>query len=397
MDRKLTGSRFAWFSFLAWMALFAGVAARAEDLPRVQDDVKGIVRTLASSPYFGRGYTKGGMAKAADFVERELRAARVAPLTGNSFRQSFTMPVNTFPGKMALKLNGRALAPGSEFIVSPSSIGGKRSGKLFAKSDSEFTDSSGEVTLALKEKLTWSVSRKNEPKTALSVDRAKFGETPTRFSFDIESKFEGSFGADNVTGVVRGTVDPERYIFLTAHYDHLGGMGDRTFFPGANDNASGVALVLSLAKYFAAHPQPFSIAFVFFAAEEAGLVGSKYFVENPPVDLKKIRFVMNFDLVGTGEEGATVVNATEFPAEFAALQKINAEGGYLPRIGSRGKAPNSDHYWFSEHGVPAFFLYTTGGIKAYHDVYDRAKTLPLNKIDDVFALTLKFSRKLAEE
>ena len=60
------------------------------------------------------------------------------------------------------------------------------------------------------------------------------------------------------------------------------------------------------------------------------------------------------------------------------------------KIKSRGKAANSDHYFFTEAGVPAFFFYTLGGISAYHDVFDIAETLPLTEYEDVFKLFVDF-------
>jgi Zn-dependent M28 family amino/carboxypeptidase len=171
-------------------------------------------------------------------------------------------------------------------------------------------------------------------------------------------------------------------------------MGKDTYFPGANDNASGVSLLLNLAHYYASHPQPYSIAFICFAGEEAGILGSKYFTNNPLVSLKNIRFLINTDLAGTGEEGITVVNATEFPKEFAMMKEANINPVLLTAINSRGKAANSDHYFFTEKGVPAFFFYTLGGIKAYHDVFDKSATLPLNEHEDLFKLIVKFNQKL---
>jgi Zn-dependent M28 family amino/carboxypeptidase len=200
-----------------------------------------------------------------------------------------------------------------------------------------------------------------------------------------------------VCGVVKGTVKPDSIIFITAHYDHLGGMGKDTYFPGANDNASGVSLLLNLAHYYAIHPQKYTIGFICFAGEEAGLRGSKYFTENPLVPLKNIRFLLNTDLAGTGEEGITVVNATEFPKEFGYMNAVNDEGKFLVKIYPRGKAAISDHYFFTEKGVPAFFFYTMGGIKAYHDVFDKAQTLPLNEQEDLFKLIVKFNEKLMGE
>ena len=75
------------------------------------------------------------------------------------------------------------------------------------------------------------------------------------------------------------------------------------------------------------------------------------------VPLKKIRFLTNTDLAGTGEEGITVVNATEFPTEFEWMKKINEEQKLLVAVNARGKAANSDHYFFTEKGVPSFFFY----------------------------------------
>jgi aminopeptidase YwaD len=172
----------------------------------------------------------------------------------------------------------------------------------------------------------------------------------------------------------------------------LGRMGRDIYFPGANDNASGVSMLLELAKYYssAENQLPFSIVFIAFGAEEAGLIGSKFFVENPLFPLKKIKFLINLDLLGTGEEGITVVNATKFPQQFEQIVKLNDENKYLTAVKKRGPAANSDHYYFTEKGVPSFFIYTMGGIAAYHDIYDRAETLPLTKFSEVFHLLTSF-------
>ena len=382
---------------LILFAVFISGSAFAEDVPHVRDYAKGVVADLASPALWGRGYTKGGMEKAARYLEREIRRIGLRPLGGKSYRQAFGYPVNTFPGKMRVSLNGKALVPGVDFIVDVASPGGKARGELVAKDDSTFVEPRGRFTVRFADKLTWDVSTKRDATNGITVDRARFSGKPTRFAYEIESRFVPKFAATNLAAFVPGTASPDRYFVFTAHYDHLGGMGTAAYFPGANDNASGVALLLSLARYYAEHPQPYSIAFLFFAGEEAGLLGSKYFVEHPTIDLKQIRFLLNFDIEGTGEAGATVVNAPVFAPEFEVLRKINDEGHYLPQVFPRGKMSKSDHHWFTEAGVPSFYMYTMGGISAYHDVYDRAETLPLNKIDDVFALTLKFGRKIAEE
>ncbi len=354
---------------------------------------KKMVDTLTSPYFWGRGYTNDGMKKAADFLVNEFKNYGLQPI-GKNYLQQFSYPVNTFPGKMQVSINGKDLIPGKDFIVAPETKGVKGSGNLDILDSIQFINRSKMVIIKLQDKLTWSVAPEAATYSLLLVDKKVLDKTPSSFTINIDNKLVKNFKAANVCGLVKGIAKPDSIIFITAHYDHLGGMGSATYFPGANDNASGISLLLNLAQYYAKHPQKYSIGFICFAGEEAGLIGSKYFTENPLVPLKNICFLINTDLAGTGEEGITVVNATEFPKEFAMMQAINKENNLLAAVNARGKAANSDHYFFTEKGVPAFFFYTLGGIKAYHDVFDKAATLPLNEHEDLFTLITKFNQKL---
>ncbi len=353
-----------------------------------------MVDTLTAPYFWGRGYTNDGMVKAAEFLASQFKSYGLEPMEGRSFLQYFSYPVNTFPGKMEVNINGKELMPGKDFIVAAESKGLKAKGELVKKDSVTFINRDEMFIVHLDDKLTWDVSCELGGYSKINVDKKSISGDPLNFKVNYENKFLHSFKTANVCAMVKGTSKPDSFIFITAHYDHLGGMGKETYFPGANDNASGVSLLLNLAHYYAKHPQPYSIGFILFAGEEAGLIGSKYFTKNPLIPLKKIRFLVNTDLAGTGEEGITVVNATEFPKEFAMMNAVNDEGKFLVKINSRGKAANSDHYFFTEKGVPAFFFYTLGGIKAYHDVFDRAETLPLNEHEDLFKLLIKFNQKL---
>ncbi len=355
---------------------------------------KNIVDTLTAPYFWGRGYTNDGMKKAADFLAATFKSYGLQPLDAKGYFQNFTYPVNTFPGKMEVAVNGNNLQPGKDFIVSAESRGSKASGKLQPLDSIQFINRKEMVVFKLQDKLTMEVAAEETPYTLIFVDKKSVASTPENFKINIDNKFIKKFDAANVCAIVKGTAQPDSFIFITAHYDHLGGLGADTYFPGANDNASGVSLLLNLAHYYAQHPQRYSVGFICFAGEEAGLIGSKYFTDNPLVPLKKIRFLTNTDLAGTGEEGITVVNATEFPKEFALMQQINKENNLLAAVNARGKAANSDHYFFTEKGVPSFFFYTLGGIKAYHDVFDKAATLPLNEHEDLFKLLIKFNEKL---
>src|SRR6185436_20631513 len=134
----------------------------------------------------------------------------------------------------------------------------------------------------------------------------------------------------------------------------------------------------------------YSIVFMAFGAEEIGLLGSEYYTKHPLFPLSSIRFLLNMDIVGTGDEGIKVVNGSVHTNEFDKLVKLNDEHHYLKSVQVRGKAANSDHYFFTENEVPAFFIYTLGGISAYHDVFDRDETLPLTKFNNLELLLKDF-------
>ncbi len=352
-----------------------------------------IIDTLTSVSFHGRGYTDEGMKRAADFLQSQFVAAGLTPMYGNGYRQKFSYPVNTFPGAMSVKLNGKHLRPGADYIIAAESRSKKGTFRLEKSDSSHFINTKSQVIVSIEKKLTWNVRPQQADYTMVKIGEA-VSETPENIELNVESKLIKKFKAENICGIVLGAVNPDSFILFTAHYDHLGGMGNETFFPGANDNASGVSQLLGLARWYAKNPQKYSIGFILFAGEEAGLRGSEYFVNHPLINLKKIRFLINLDLTGTGVEGITVVNATEFNAEFELLKMINSEKQLFSTVNSRGKAKNSDHYWFTEKGVPAFFIYTLGGIEAYHDVYDIAATLPNDHYIQLFQLLREFVNQI---
>jgi Iap family predicted aminopeptidase len=353
-----------------------------------------MLNTLCSRMFWGRGYTKDGMQKAAELLRKQMKSYGVKPMDGKNYYQEFRYPVNTFPSKMEVTIGGVKLVPGQDFIVGPDSKGVNTSAILEPADSVTFVGNNHLVMVKLCDKLTWSAEQSVTDFTLIEVNKKALKVRPADITVDIENVFIHNFKTANICGIVKGSIKPDSIIVFTAHYDHLGGMGDKTYFPGANDNASGVVQVMSLAKYYSAHQQPYSIAFILFSGEEAGLVGSKYFTEHPLIPLQNIRLLVNLDLEGTGSGGITVVNATEYPKEFAMLQQINTKYHYLPQINPRGKAANSDHYFFSEKGVPSIFWYTQGGVSAYHDIYDIAATLPMDHYENIFHLSLKFTDAL---
>ena len=134
--------------------------------------------------------------------------------------------------------------------------------------------------------------------------------------------------------IQRGKTNPNRFIIMSGDIDSR--VRDSIDFislsPGANDNASGVAMLLYLSKYFSENKPKYSIAFMAFGAEEVGILGSKYYVENPLFPLKDIRFVVNCDIMGTGDHGVTVVNGTVHKKEFKKLAVLNLENKYVEKV-----------------------------------------------------------------
>jgi Zn-dependent M28 family amino/carboxypeptidase len=251
------------------------------------------------------------------------------------------------------------------------------------------------VIEVMNRKFTWSVGRKQLPHPLVYIQDS-IVDLNQDFSLNIESEFIDIYQTQNIAAYIPAEKRCAKTVVFTAHYDHLGRMGDDIYFPGANDNASGTSMLFTMAKHFKENPSEYNVLFIAFAGEEAGLVGSKYFVDHPMLKLKKIEFLVNLDIMGSGEEGITAVNATLFEKQFELLKKISDEKQLLAKVKRRGPAANSDHYWFTKAGVPAFFIYTMGPNKNYHDVFDVYEALSFQEYEDITTLLISFVEGLSE-
>ncbi len=423
-----TSTFFKIFTAISLFLSLWSIQLEAQDL----DYAKEIINDLCSKEFAGRGYSDGGDSIAAFYVADKLKKIK-AKSFNKSYFQEFTIPINTFPGKLSVKLNDSVLIPGYDYLVSAtsSSVNGKFPVVVM---NNELIDYPAKLRQINLEELQNSfilidtVNLKNKGfKDALNdivnynLFKAKgiieleyknlmYGPSPVEFNFPkiklhrdampdslktidivIENKYFEEYKTRNIAAFIPGKIDS--FIVFSAHYDHLGEMGKGVYFPGANDNASGTAMVLNLAKYFAKNKKKlkYSMAFLFFSAEEVGLLGSKYYTNNPLFPLSKIKQLVNLDMVGSGDKGITVVNGTVYREEFDKLVEINSQKRYLPDVAIRGPAANSDHYPFYEKGVKSFFIYTRGEYSEYHSIYDRAKDLPLVEYEDLFRLLIEFT------
>lgn len=384
-----------YFCFYTSLTLFAQEIKKgvAYDYARI------IVDTLASKSMHGRGYVNGGDKIAANYIKSEFQKLGLKSFSDNYF-QSLSFPINTFPGKMLVKIDRKELVPGKDYLVdpySPSCKGTYRLKYFISEKDTSVQIFAPEkrnppMIYLEKKKLTHELGQKADNTLTLRLLKSSLPFNASEIEFDIQNRFVRSHQTQNVIAYVEGSAYPDSFIVFSAHYDHLGHMGKDVYFPGANDNASGCAMLLNLAKYYSLpeNKPKCSIAFIAFCGEEVGLLGSKYYTEHPLFPLANIKFLLNMDIFGTGEEGVTAVNGVVFKNEFDLLKSINDKHHFIKDVKPRGKAANSDHYYFSEKGVKAFFIYTMGGIKAYHDIYDKPETLPLNEFENLFELIIAF-------
>ena len=374
--------------FLISNFLFFYLFAQSQDSLYARE----VVKYLTSKECFGRGYVGDGLKKAEQYIIGEIKKNKALPLFSDGFTQTFYQDVNTFPSQCKVAINSQELRPGLDYILNPSSSKAKGTFSLTKVDSTHYISVSQEanISLVIKKKLTYSVSHQAKQFCEIELLKDVQADEIKSIQLDVKNKFIKHFKSNNIVCYIKGSSTKDTFIVFSAHYDHLGGMGKQTYFPGANDNASGVSVVLNLIKYYTIHQPKYNIAFIFFAGEEAGLIGSKFFVESKIFDLKKIKFLINLDLLGTGDDGIMIVNGAIHNKEFEMLNQINNQQHLVKQIKKRGKAANSDHYWFSEAGVPCFFIYTMGGITAYHDVFDIEKTLPLTDYKDILNLITTF-------
>jgi hypothetical protein len=197
----------------------------------------------------------------------------------------------------------------------------------------------------------------------------------------------------NVAAYLPGSTD--EYVVIGAHYDHLG-LGDEhslapsqigTIHPGADDNASGTAGVIELARWFSKQPkQQRGILFLAFAGEELGLLGSEYYVNHPILPLDKAVTMINMDMIGRISEGKIFVSGSGTGSTFAklldAVEGVKPPAGLHPDITEKTGYGSSDHTSFTTKGVPVLFFFS-GLHGDYHKPSDTA-----DKIDAADAAKL---------
>jgi len=219
---------------------------------------------------------------------------------------------------------------------------------------------------------------------AYLLDRFKqAGVKPIGDSFERPFTFATRAGGDrhgtNLIGVIRGTRQPDRYIVLSAHYDHVG-VRNGEVFNGADDNASGVAALLAAAAHFAAAPLDHSILIAALDAEEAGLQGARALLREPPVPVAAMVVDLNMDMIGRDPGNKLFATGTyHYPYLKQLLEKV-AQPPVVLAFGhdtpgeKEDWTKDSDHFVFGEAGVP-WIYFGVEDFDQHHKATDDAATI----------------------
>ena len=392
---------------------------------------KKIVKELSSAKYQGRGYAEDGANKAGKWIAKEFAKVGADEVTC----QPFTLNINTFPGKMDVRVDGKKLTPGVDFTLREFNPGLKGEFKLYYVDMENFDAEKMYADLATPEYqgamvvCDFMFSMKNgkafrklsSKKDCSNVGMVYTWEEPLKFykaygevvrekpiiwvkpdfpkdaktiKVNMENKFLENYECFNVIAKVEGNRHDSCYVF-TAHYDHLGKLGKKTFYPGAHDNASGTAAVITFAAHYAKNKPEFDMYFIAFSGEDANLRGSDWYVEHPVVPLSQIKFLFNLDMIADNNPKQYCEFNDVAMDGYALFEKINAEKGYFEALDRHELDENSDHWPFAKKNVPVVFFMNEHGdaYKHYHTVFDTYENHISTNYEPSFKIIEDFIKK----
>ena len=429
---------------LAAILLCSALTLRTQDTNFVRQNL----RVLTSHEMWGRAGCHDGEAKAANYLADQFRQVGAIPL-GENGMQYYDIGAHKMEGKVEISIKGRILKTFDDYRIAAyshtthvknapiiridasllldeaklSAFINKNATALksafiyidaekWKKKDEENTKQVNKalkdlmfnnpfqsvgILVGMNEMPTWGLNYTNMERNYayIYVLRSQFTPKVKTVSVDFDNTFYMKH-SQNVCFFILGKECPDSMIVFTAHYDHLGCMGDDVILPGAHDNASGTCAVLDFARHYSQNPPKYTTVFLLFSGEEAGLQGSHNFVENTLIDLKKVKLLLNLDMFGGGNDGFTVVNYNSPGTQpfYDNLVKINEEQKLVTKVNPRVNTANSDHYYFSKN-CPAIFIYTMGGRTGkYHHYSDTCDNCSLDCYNNIFSLIRQAIEKL---
>lgn len=240
-----------------------------------------------------------------------------------------------------------------------------------------------------------------------SADDATFLDSKESTSITISAGESEKFMSQNVVGYIQGSDDKlkDEFVVYSAHYDHVGiGQADAngdSIYNGSRDNAVGTVTVLTAAQNLALNPTKRSALFVLFTGEEKGLLGSKYFVDNTPIELNKMVYCFNSDNGGYNDTSkATIIGLTRTTAAEMIIEACQAFGleAIEDQAPEQGLFDRSDNVRFAVKGIPAptygmgFTAFDAEITKYYHQPGDNPNTLDYEYLEKFFKSYVYSSR-----
>lgn len=269
------------------------------------------------------------------------------------------------------------------------------------------------ITQAVADQLLASTPLKSVRDAEAAIDKELRPQTQPISGWSADGRVEFrrvNVELQNVVGVIEGKGPrSNETIILGAHYDHLGRGGEGSLAPkskdihnGADDNASGTAVLIELARRFGARPEPppRRLVFIAFSGEERGLIGSRHYVRKSPIfPLEDTLAMVNFDMVGRMRDDKLILYGVKTAAEFAPIiERLEKESGLKLKKVSTGAGP-SDNQSFYAQGIPAFHFFTDTH-RDYHrpsDDVDKINAEGMRRVADFSIALVDALLSLAEK
>ena len=395
---------------LAFLFLGLNGWVDAQSLKRIitAKEVERIETILASDEMEGRKTFTPGIEKAADFIAAEFKKAGLKPLLGTkSFRQTFVMvkPKQTavqatIDGEVVNSANIVVVTTEPEFSVNEKSnyqIKNIQSGSNFSDAVSKVNSTKENTIVFVDTSFGKTFGRLGFLKRTLFANSRNLvfvlvTEMPKTFSIQASHEIT-KVETSNIVGVLPGKSKKWEYVIFSGHYDHLGigkSVKEDSIYNGANDDASGVTAVITMAKYYARKKQNNrTLIFVAFTAEEMGGYGSKYFSEQLPPE--KVTAMFNIEMIGTeskwGKNSAYISGYEK--TDMGSILQANLTGSQFTFHPDPYPDQNlfyrSDNATLARLGVPAHTISTSkmDNELNYHKVTDEVSTLDLVNMTEI--------------
>lgn len=239
-----------------------------------------------------------------------------------------------------------------------------------------------------------------ELQTKIDEEKKPFSvELNSKVHIVVNAKYEKEKETVNIIGILPGSDEKlkDEYVILGAHLDHVGQQGKEIYFPGANDNASGSAAVLEIARAFATqevNPKR-SIIFALFSNEESGLEGAQFLADNIPVDKAKITAMLNMDCVGHGDS-IQLGNGKSVPNLWNLARELDKQNANLS-VDATWSGGGADLSPFHNLGIPGLYFASRFSYTHLHSTTDKPGTLNPILFEEITKLAFKTLYEIAND